>query len=384
MTSPLTPNEPIDIKENQYSILEADLVADRATIIAIWYTGLKQHGAPDAKFNWYYARPKGEQPRVYLLCYGVTRSPVGVATVGLRPMRLGSDSVKGGVLVDFVATPEHRTLFPAMHLQRAVLKLGLENHDVLFGLPNPKSLAVVHRAGYAKIGMMTRYAMMLRSASYVARFVPESVANVIGPAIDKVRALLHVVRRIGAPQYQTCWAENVDGSFDQHWADSAIPGVLMGVRNASFLNWRFAASPVRKHTFFILSDGTRGQLLAYAVCDISSCPIGADHADNDRAETSNTKRKPAPPTLHVRDFLVTSNNDDAAQALWHLLARDAYAKGYGSISTEFLGHTKICNALLRAGLRAREFRPLYAAAGADLKTRLPLDSWYVTTADEDW
>ncbi len=365
-----------DSDTSLYSVVEADLTRDRATIIALWNAGLTQHGVPEAKFDWYYMRQTQACPRVYLLCHGEAATPVGVAAIGLRQLRFGTDMIFAGALVDFVAVAEHRTLFPAMRLQKTVLQRGLENHSILYGLPNPKSLGVVHRAGYSRVGMMTRFAMMLRTASYLSRHMPTSISHLVGPMIDWSRALFHATRQLGAPPFKTRWLDQADEQFDALWERTSTPNILVGVRNASFLNWRFTACSISQYGFFTVYDEKTEQLLAYAACDIgSSVPDQA---------TSESASKRAPPTLHVRDFFVVSDTHQVATSLWHLLARAAYTKGYGSISVEFHGTSRVIQTLLRSGLRPRESRPLYAAVTANLKPQLQSEFWYLTNADEDW
>jgi hypothetical protein len=359
-----------------YSVVEADLTRDRATIIALWRAGLTQHGAPEVKFDWYYLRKTQACPRVYLLCHGAAATPVGVAAIGLRHMRFGTDLIFAGALVDFVAVAEHRTLFPAMRLQKTVLQRGLENHSILYGLPNPKSLGIVHRAGYTRVGMMTRFAMMLRTASYLSRHMPSSMSHLVGPLIDWSRALFRATRQLGAPSFKTRWLNQADEHFDALWERTSTPNLLVGVRNASFLNWRFTSCSISQYVFFTVYDEKTEQLLAYAACD-----IGISVSEQTTSQSAN---KRAPPTLHVRDFFVASDTQRVATSLWHLLAREAHAKGYGSISVEFHGASKITQTLMRSGLRPRESRPLYAAVTENLKPQLQSEFWYLTNADEDW
>jgi hypothetical protein len=62
--------------------------------------------------------------------------PVGVATLAPRRMRLDGATVRGGGLFDFVVATAHRSLFPALFLQREIRRQGLPRNDLLFGLPN--------------------------------------------------------------------------------------------------------------------------------------------------------------------------------------------------------------------------------------------------------
>ncbi len=349
-----------------YRVVAADLVAEKSEIIALWTEGLTQSGMPDAKFKWFYEAHSSGPPQVYFLIHSSSQCRVAVAAIGGRLMRFGNEQVVSGVLVDFVAAKEHRTLFPAMHLQRELLQRGLKDHVFLFGLPNPKSLGVVHRAGYQRVGMMVRYAMVLQSASYLARYVPKRLASAVSPLVDFAYALVRGVVRIGKPQYRAEWTNTVDSRFDALWEQSAITGVMMGYRDQRFLNWRFVQCPLHKYTIFTISLSGASRLAAYAVCEI------------DPTDTDGTR------TLAVRDFLFDQNVPLVATVLWDALARAARLQGYTTISTQFMGNADVAHTLINAGLRARESRPLYAAARADRASLLNEKHWYVTSADEEW
>jgi hypothetical protein len=356
--------------DTDYCVVAGEPGAGRPDVIRLWKEGLTQNGLPDAKFQWFYEKHAGGATEIFFLHHGDDPRPVGVAAIAHRTMRIArqdgsSDTLKGGTLVDFVAAIAHRTLFPAMRLQKEVLRQGLHSHDILFGLPNAKSLAVVHRAGYQKIGMMTRYVLVMRSANYLARHAPSWLASIAAPVVDHARSLWRAALRLGQPRYRAEWIHATDARFDDLWAQSASHNVMIGQRDAAFLDWRFVQCPFHKYAFFAIAHEHRSALCGYAVCEINP-HLGAGAA-----------------TLFVRDFLFVANQPSIATALWHLLAAAARAQGYAAISTEFMGNTEIARTLTDAGLRPRESRPLYAAARDGNASLLNAEHWYVTSADED-
>lgn len=360
-----------------YTVVAANLDTDRDKILALWKSGLTHSGMPGEKFDWFYQKnPAGAPATFFLYCDGEVE-PVGVAAVGIRKLRIGGHTITSGELVDFVALPEHRTLFPALFLQKEIRRLALEvnrSHALLYGLPNPKSLAVVKRVGYQLVGQMVRRARILRSAGYLSRYAPRWISKLIGPVIDRVRLGMLVLHGLAHRSLKAEWQALPDSRFDALWEQIATQdeakNVLMGVRDCAFLTWRFAECPLRKHEFFTLSSAD-GQLVAYAAC---------------AAEGE---------ILHVHDFLFDSSKRSTGKALWLALSRAAFDRGHSIISVAFLGAKSIQRVLQAAGLMKRQERPLFATISAEVTPNtVPAEThgrnallkephWYLTCADED-
>ena len=363
-----------------YTAVAANIELDCEKILALWNCGLTHGGMPEAKFDWYYRKNCGGPPQIFFLCHGPQRETVGVAAVGRREMRIGTQTIISGELVDFVAVPEHRTLFPALFLQKEIRRLTLKSqnseastggsHDILYGLPNPKSLAVVKRAGYQLVGQLVRRARILRLEGYLSRHAPVWMGQLFGPLLDRVRmgalALRAIATRGSGLELRSCWLDRPDSRFDDLWqrvvAQSWMNNVLIGVRDSAFLIWRFIDCPLRTYRFFALVANTDDRLIAYAVCAVDG------------------------ETLHVHDFLVDPTVHDASKKLWIALSREAYRRGHGNLSVEFLGAESIQQSLEAIGLVKRQQRPLYASRSAAIQddgTLLKESNWYLTSADED-
>lgn len=359
VTSTLSASATESIALSPYTVAVGDMAANTSTILKLWRGGLTHSGNPQAKLDWYYTGNVQGLPAVFFLNHQDEPNPVGVAAIGQREMRFNDVSIKAGALVDFVTVAEHRTLFPALLLQKELRQQGLASHRVLYGFPNPKSLAVVRRAGYSLAGQMVRRARVLRSALYVARHVPHWISRIVGPLIDTCRHAALKVRQLTRPSYKAIWLDGPDARFDELWANATLPNVLMGRRDQAFLAWRFTDNPTHKHSIFALIAEPSGSLVAYAVCEV--------HAK----------------TLHVRDFLADPTIPNSMNSLWLHLITNAFTRGLAVLSVEFLGNRKIAREIEAAGLNAREQQPMYAAATAQWSKLLDENAWYLTSADKD-
>jgi hypothetical protein len=345
-------------KITEYSTVPASLVEDRETVFGLWREGLSHGGKPEAKLAWYYERNPVSVPDVLFLQKKGVASPVGVAAIGSRRMRFGDESLLSCEMVDFVVAPKHRALSPAKFLMGEVRRQCLITHDILYGLPNPQSRAVVKRIGYQYVGEMVRRVRVLRTAGYLSHYLPAWLGNLIGPLIDRVRVM---AQSLGGANhgYTTAWVEQPDAEFDRLWAETVEPEVIMGVRDREYLTWRFADCPLEKCSFFVLRDPAASRLLGYAVCEVQD------------------------DTLQVYDFLIDDKTPGASACLWRELSLAAYRAGHTKLSVEFLGPQRMQQRLQVAGLRARETRPLYATTDSKWNTLLDNEHWYMTSADED-
>lgn len=345
---------------DDYLAVTADVVRDRTSILALWSQGLSHRGMPESKFDWYYERNPEGPPLAVLLLHGPDQESVGVASAGRRRMRFGDETVLAGTLVDFVVVPRHRTLFPAILLQKKLRRRARESFGITFALPNSGASAAIGRAGYRVIGYMVRRACVLRSAGYLSRHLPAGASALIGTIIDCVRLGSVGLRTLVTPGFRAQWLDRPDSRFDELWERAVARDVLMGVRGSAFLSWRFVDCPLRAHSLLALFSTTDQRLVAYAACEKQA------------------------QTLHVRDFLVDPAEAGAWVRLWLDLYREAFHAGHAVISVEFLGSERIQRGLAAAGMVERERRPFYAAAADRWMGLMQGNSWYITCADEDW
>jgi hypothetical protein len=341
-----------------YTTVPASFEDDREAIIALWNRGLTREGAAEAKLRWYYERnPAGMAQMAFLACDGCP-GVVGVATMAPRRMRFGTECLVAGCLVDFVVEPDHRSFFPALMLQKTLLRSGRATHAVAFGTPNRQSEAVMRRAGYRCIGQMVRRVRVVRSRDYLARFIPAWLSGLLAPAIDGALRASGAWSAFRHPGYACEWRDRPDAQFDALWERIAPPRTLIGVRDSAFLTWRFVESPLESHRFFVVVSKAERRLVGYAVCHVR---------DN---------------AVHVGDFLVDPQAPHAGERLFLELAREAYRAGHRSVSFQFLGNEAVRRQLGGLWTVTRGERPLYAAFDERFDLASP-SSWYVTNADED-
>ena len=151
-----------------YQVIPADLAQDRDAIIGVWQRNLTTDPSQLAKkFDWYYlANPLGPAH-----CWLLKSSDdtVGVAGLGLRQIRYKGQDLLAGLGSDFAVDVDHRSFHPAMSLQRRSPASSKTTFDLVYCLPNEKSLPIFKRLGYTLLGNLARQVKVLRTRGYIAK-----------------------------------------------------------------------------------------------------------------------------------------------------------------------------------------------------------------------
>jgi hypothetical protein len=364
MVASLAMNKPVSsaaagpARDKDYAVRAADLHEDRKRVLDVWRGMVASQ--PEAKYEWFYQRHPYRSPTLLILTHGCDNVCIGVAGLGTRKVCVQGFDATAGVLVDLMVQREHRTLYPALLLQKKIQATALGQHRIVYGFPNRNAAPIVRRLGYIKVGDLVRYSKVLRHAPFLERRgVAGHPSKALGAVADLVTLLYFRPYRAPRTSCRVSWESTVDARFDALWQRARSFDGLIGVRDAQFLSWRFLSQPGHRYLIFVMGAQDSVEIVAYAVCE----------------DKGNS--------LHVRDFLVDPACTGGVRLLFHLLSNEARAKGYENLSFAFLGPARVREELVAAGFMPRETQPLYATFNAQDEARLHKLEWYATNADED-
>ncbi len=341
-----------------YAVEAARLPEDAADIVRIWNVSrLGRPGEHVPKIEWFYRQCPFGEPMVCLLRELAGGERVGISSAGPRRMVAGGRELAAGVLVDFAVHPKHRSLGPAMILQAALMEASADRFDLLYGVPNPKSLAVVKRLGYAVLGEMRRHARVLRSRRYLGRRMPGWLAALVAPPVDAAVALGLLVRRVLDRSMVISWSDRVDPRMDALWTASATGATGLAVRDCTFLRWRFDAWPMVA-TRYLLVAGRDGSLRAWFACQVEAG------------------------VLHVRDFWSAAAIDGVPRDCLDALLRAARREGHDAVSVECMASDACHASWHQAGFRERGRRAVIGRWQRGFAANPP-PALHLTAADED-
>jgi len=336
-----------------YRVSPSDPVADHETILDLWRRNLP--GANATRFAWLYE----EGPTVGLVLRS-DEEPIGSAGLMRRTLRAFGRRQEVVQAVDLNVDRQHRTIGPALALQRAVIDMAHQSGwPLIYGFPNPKSEAVLRRAGYREMGCLGRWIKPL-SARRLSGRLPRGLALAAGFGLRlvarenfcRVPAGLRV-ERIG----------RFDERFDHLFEAAADRLPIVGYRTADYLNWRYPRrAPSRHHVLGLLDQSDR--LHAYAVWGW-------------RRGTASIGDLLADEPGHLEILL--------ADLLRHLRRRHT-----DSVVVSYLGHPEVPQVLHRLGFWSRTLdwkallhvAPEYASA-PDADRWFQPENWYLTRADFD-
>ncbi|MHC4817068.1 MAG: GNAT family N-acetyltransferase [Planctomycetota bacterium] len=251
------------MKSREFRIHQVDPSVDAGAIRAVLERNLPE-AAWAERFEWYYlANPDG--PALVWLAQDVAGTPVGTSAAYPRRMHLDGDTVLALNLSDFAVDTAYRTLGPALQLLRATLAPVRSGEYVFsYDFPSDSMRALYRRMGGADLGRKERWVRPVDLRPIARRKMGDGVVgSVVGAAgqaalrardaFSGVPAGIEVELLEGA-----CGAE-----FDALDERLGRLRPVTGVRDAAYLNWRYAKSPLS--SFHILCARRGGNLEGFLV-----------------------------------------------------------------------------------------------------------------------
>lgn len=333
---------------------------DRERILALWERcGFRSGPTARPRYDWFYLNNPDGPGRVYLLFNG--DGLVGSLGAGTRQIARGPGQplLRASILVDFVVDPLHRSVFPALQLQRAAREQELRDAQLIYSFPGDKAVAIFQRMGFSAKLTSASYARPLRCARFMKRLLPKIPSlplRVLCWVVDRAR-LVPAWLITQAHGLKVGVVPQLPDGIDALWARSgAMEHVATGVRHREYLEWRFHAAQQREWLMLSVTN-RRGELEGYFICQ--------------RQEGH----------LCVYDVMLADREGGTLPLLALSLA--AWQLRMDSVRVLFGGCSRMQRALLRAGFLRRDSRPcfLIQPPGADADS-LPAE-WWLTKADED-
>jgi GNAT superfamily N-acetyltransferase len=342
-----------------YEVVDGDVREHRDAFLEVCRRGREQNAHFVEKYDWFYRSCPWGEPQLRLLRVGPDGPFVGAAAIGRRPMFLDGRPVRAGVLVDLVVDAAHRSLGPALMLQREMLARALDEFDVVYGFPNPKAVRVVTRVGYSMLDEIVRCSHVLRHAPYLERVLPRPLARIGGAMIDLADRCIDTVRELARGRLAIEWRDDVDPRMQALWEKAPPTKGLVGSKEIRASQWRFAASSTQRARYLLVSRGNGEGIEAWFAC----------HGGGSM--------------LHVGDFWSVGANRTLSRAAILALLRAARNAGYAVVSIECTATSPMLAAWRAAGFSERGRRPVVGAWSPRFGNVEGPIAIHLTPADED-
>lgn len=327
------------------------------------FRATRRHEGSDARCDWLYSSNPDGKAVLWAIREVKTKEMVGFTVTLPRRMIVDGQVRTGWNGADFSMLPKYRTLGLAMKLRRAAKEeIEAGRVDFLYAHPNERMALIHAKVGHQPVGRMLRYAKPLKMAPYLRdRVKSEAVAGVTGRMLDPLlrfdgREWRHRmswdVRAVERPRF--------DDGYDHLFDEAAACARVIGVRDARYLNWRYADNPLyRTHAIEAREGGRlRGYLLFIVQGDAAS----------------------------IKDVF-PPNDETVARDLIAAMIREGRRLGLKSVSITTLEGNPFDARFAEFGFRRRlESSQMFAYARADSPWRdvvLDNDSWFLTVGDRD-
>jgi hypothetical protein len=293
-----------------------------------------------------------------------------VGSTGLMPceMQFGGQSVTAAQAIHINVNREHRSVLPALQLQRALTQtVGDQRIPFVLGVTET-AVAVLRRAGYRSLGKVERWVQPLRTEANVRRKLSRGwLSRPVARVADRILQLRAAARSRRMPSgWRTEFGTEFDPRFDQLWARSTSRGKVLLARRSHFLTWRFRRRPNSESRWLGLIDPA-GDLRGYLVFDNERCP------------------KHDVPYQAIHDLW--ASDAEAAAVLLADFVRWSRSTPATFISMLYFGDGSVSSALRRAGFfqRPRDEEVLIyihpELPEADRARLGDRDRWHVTEAE---
>jgi len=244
-----------------YRVLEADLHHDRATVLDLWKQNLP--GASPERYAWLYESGSATGWTVH----SAEGDVVGAAGLMARWIKVFDEVLAAGQAIDLNVQENHRTIGPALGLQRALTGMVKQDRiDFLYSFPNPQSEPVQRRVGFQVLDHLGRWARPLRFGETLRSWVGHPLLQkmpsaLVDPCLYLRSPETFYRRRADVRVHVT---DHFDGRFDALWKTASPRFPVVGERTSAYLTWRFRQCPDACYRVLCLSNA-EDELLAYLV-----------------------------------------------------------------------------------------------------------------------
>jgi hypothetical protein len=220
----------------------------------------------ERRFKWLYRDNPDGRAWSWVARQGTANQVIGVTSVFPRSMWVGGELQMCGQVGDFAVSASHRSLGPALLLQRATFD-PVDHGELAFCYdcpPHQAGMSTFRRLGMRPNCKVHRYAFPLRMDGQLRKRL--GAASVVPAAAGNLLLRLH---RLSAPKPRAKNLEVFDHqvAFGEEFSklDAAVKGAsaIRGRRTAAHLNWRYREDPLRQYE--ILTARRKGELIAFAV-----------------------------------------------------------------------------------------------------------------------
>ena len=177
-------------------------------------------GFSSIRYEWLYLNNPAGTATICLLRDEDSGEIVGSTALLPRTLCTHGKRLRAGIAADLMVDHRHRSLGPAIVLQKGILgRLAETGIELVYAFPNPKSIPMTKRIGYRQITQRIALVLPLRSEAFLrdrihhagARRVPQRLIDIV------LRLRLRLYRPLRDSGREHFIATSFDAAFDDLW-----------------------------------------------------------------------------------------------------------------------------------------------------------------------
>jgi hypothetical protein len=246
----------------------ADIEKERTTLTEF----LSEYLSPDAnsaRYEWLYCKNPHGRARAWVASGPDEQKVIGFAAAFPRRMQFEGKTIRGYVLGDFCIHPAHRSLGPALALQRMSMEaLSDEGAEFVFDFPSTSMLAIYKRLGIGISGTMIRFAKPLRAN----RLLQQRIRNKV--AARGLAAAANIALRLGDASLSSGSSWTINSETNPCGEEFTVAARewshrmgLCTARTAEYLNWRYLQHPQQHYQ--LLTARKQGKLCGFMILTLT-------------------------------------------------------------------------------------------------------------------
>ena len=252
--------QPIDFEKNRHSIVS---LLKRNRTLGDSYPF-------EERYDWLYLNNPHGKATGWMVVDEDVNQIVGFTVALPRLMSVSQKRFTAWNCADFSIDPKYRTLGIAAKLRRGA-KNAVDSGDIqfLYAHPNEKMLAVHKRVGHSELALMRRYAKLLNvesKADSLGNF--SSIAKAVSPAANQ---LLNCVDKLRSSKtgydVEICDKMKFGDEFTHFYNKIESNYAVWGVRDESYLNWRYYDNPV--YSSNVVTARGDGEIVGFIIFTIA-------------------------------------------------------------------------------------------------------------------
>lgn len=255
-----------------YSIISVDANQHQETIIKLWNEYLP--GTPAQRFDWMMQGNPAGPPDWYFAIDDNDQNIVGMISILPRRLYLHGNTLRAGIMGDFVVTKSNRVFGPALSLVKHAIKdMKNRGYDLLYTIPNNESSKLLQRAGFIKIFEMNCFVSPIDIRNYINKRIPGFIVSMLSFLYRNFLRLfdINIYRKIS-----NVTEIEIENTKQLHQFIGKIHNSskrIIGDISTEFLNWRYRENPHAIFKYFAYLDNNTKEYKGIAIISYSKYGI---------------------------------------------------------------------------------------------------------------